>query len=529
VLGRNQNLLLARNNTHEPGAATAEPSLSVAAMAGVADGLTSGQISEPRPPRIAKFARHASVFTAANLTCLAMNGIIAFLLPRLLSMEAYGYYRLFLLYGSFAGVVHLGFLDGLLMRWAENPGERLPAELAPAFRFLGIEHALVLFPVAFGVIMFSSLPHTTILVLAITAYAWLWNWLFLGQCALQALKSFSPLSLVVVAPPALLLIGALYLSRIGLLTLGSILAAYILANTIAAVGQWMYLRRRFQEHPPRRTLEVGWLHIRLGWSVLGANLVAMLVVSLDRIVVSARFSIREFALYSFAANALGLTYSAILSVATVIFPYLSEGLSPKGLVRAYHTGEAAVLLLWALGITSYFPLAWMVGAWIPNYVESLPLIRVLLLTTGLAAGIHIVHSPYFRIARQQRSFLIGALIGLMGASVFLALAVHGRRLTYFTWAMAGAALAWWMSNEILLARMFVQSQLAVVRRLCLMALCAIVFLLCTSLGGLMRGAILYAAWLMIFGVIVKRDAGELMPWSRGGFNPASWFKNVFAD
>jgi O-antigen/teichoic acid export membrane protein len=64
-------------------------------------------------------------------------------------------------------------------------------------------------------------------------------------------------------------------------------------------------------------------HIRLGWSILGANLVANVLLSLDRIVLSARFSIRDFAIYSFAANALGLVYTMILSISRVVFPYLS--------------------------------------------------------------------------------------------------------------------------------------------------------------------------------------------------------------
>jgi O-antigen/teichoic acid export membrane protein len=488
----------------------------------------SAEMRVARSSRISEFARHATVFTGANFVCLALNGVLAFLFPRLLSMEAYGYYRLFLLYGSFAGIVHLGFLDGLLIRWAEDPGARLPRELGPAFRFLGLEHAALLLPAVCVVVVFVTGPHSTVLAFAIAVYAWLWNWACLGQFALQALKLFSPLSLFTVAAPLLLLVAVLSLGHMGWLSLESVLVACLLANLIATVWQWVSVRRHVRKYSECKIVELGVQHLRLGWSVLGANLIALLVVSLDRIVLSARFSIRQFALYSFAANALALTYSAILSVARVVFPYLSDGMSPEGLIRAYQTGEAAVLFLWGIGICSYFPLAWMVGRWLPNYVESLPLIRVLMLATGLAAGIHIVHSSYFRISRQQNSFLIGAIIGLVSGVGLLSIAVHGGRLIYFAWAMAGSALAWWLFNELLLARMVAQPRGTIVRRLSAMGACAGVFLFCASRASLVIGMAMYAGWLVIFGIALHRDV-EALPWSRLRFSPPNWLKDVFAD
>src|ERR1700686_182539 len=90
------------------------------------------------------FARHAVVHTVANLGTLACSGAFAFILPRFLSVDDYGYYRLFLLYGSFAGILHLGFLDGLLVRWAARPLPRLRNELSGSLVFLTLEQIALL-------------------------------------------------------------------------------------------------------------------------------------------------------------------------------------------------------------------------------------------------------------------------------------------------------------------------------------------------------------------------------------------------
>ena len=105
--------------------------------------------------RVRQFTRHASLFTLSNLASLAANGALAFVLPRILSMENYGYYRLFLLYGGFAGLLHLGFLDGVLIRWAEHPATP-QRELNPAFRFLVLQHLFLLPALGFCALLITG-------------------------------------------------------------------------------------------------------------------------------------------------------------------------------------------------------------------------------------------------------------------------------------------------------------------------------------------------------------------------------------
>src|SRR5262245_25959183 len=77
------------------------------------------QVSTPELQ--SRFVKHAFVFTAANVLYLALQAVLTFLLPRLLTVESFGYYRLFILYSGFVGVLHFGYLDGLLIRWAAAP------------------------------------------------------------------------------------------------------------------------------------------------------------------------------------------------------------------------------------------------------------------------------------------------------------------------------------------------------------------------------------------------------------------------
>ena len=301
------------------------------------------------------------------------------------------------------------------------------------------------------------------------------------------------------AAPVLTLTGALLLYWVWHLSLVSVIGCCLLANLVATTAQWRFVVRRVDPNIKTRILSHGFHNIGLGWSVLAANLIAALAVSLDRFVLSAKFSIRDFAIYSFAANALGLTYNMILSVARVVFPYLAQDVSRSGLSRALEAGEAGVLLLWSAGLAAYFPVAWIVKHWLPAYQQSLPLIQILMLATGFVAAIQVLHSPFFRLLRKQNLFLVGACAGLLTAGALLKIAVISSRLTWFAWAMVASAAAWWLVNEFMLQHSGVQRMWRTLRQFVLCLTASALFLVCASRQGLAVGASLYALWLLILG------------------------------
>jgi GT2 family glycosyltransferase/O-antigen/teichoic acid export membrane protein len=448
------------------------------------------------------FARHLVLFSLANLGSLVGNGVLTFLLPRWLSMESYGYYRLFVLYGGFSGALHLGLLDGALIRWAARSPERLQAEMRQMLIFLLLQHGVLLAPaMAVLVVWFRHQPWF-FLVAAILLYALVWNAAVLGQFALQADKSFGLLSAVTVIHPALLLAIVATLTHWRHLTLEALLGAYLGAWLAAAIALWIVL---LAKHPGKiggteHVWHTGLFNIRVGWSVLLAGLLTNLALSLDRIAVSMSFSILDFAIYSLAATALAVVNTIILSISRVVFPYLSDGLATDLRIRAYAWGEATLMGLWALSLAGYFPLRLLIGRLLPAYQPSLPVLRPLMLSTGLTAVIYILHANYFRSSRRQARLLAGACAGLAAAALFLALAGGSHRLANMSWAMLGAVVVWWAVDEALLRELMHRTLLEICKTLAFASACGGSFLLCASIPNKGLGLMAYggaAVWLTV--------------------------------
>jgi O-antigen/teichoic acid export membrane protein len=269
--------------------------------------------------------------------------------------------------------------------------------------------------------------------------------------------------------------------------------------------------------------QIGWYNLRAGWSILLATVVTILALSLDRIAVSLSFGIRDFAVYSLAATALAVLNTIMLSVSRVVFPYLSgEGLSPQLKLRAYTWGESCLVTLWAISLAGYFPLRSLIGWYLPAYGRSLPILRLLMLATGLTAVIYILHANYFRSGLRQGRLLAGACVGLFSAALFLALARRTGSLPNMAWAMVAAIGVWWGADEMLLRELIKKTALETGKTLIFTLACGGSFLLCATNLNPGRGFVWYACIATLLVTLVYGRALRSLPltklfapWSAG--------------
>jgi O-antigen/teichoic acid export membrane protein len=452
-----------------------------------------------------RFARDVLVFGWANVICLLLNAILTFLLPRYLTIEDFGHYRLFVLYSSMAGLVHFGLLDGILVRWAEKPDERIEPEIKSTLIFLLVQHGIVLGPACLLLARWFRTTESLGLWLGLVAYVIVFNCSTIGQVALQARKQFDRLSFFTVVTVGSLLGLLLMWKLAGRLSALTAIASYVVANMLAAIGIWRAVLKPGAGSVPhlQEIGKFGIANIHLGWRILIANSLLTLIPSLDRFFVSGALSIRDFAIYAFAGNALAIVYTVATSAARVVYPYLSEGASVESRRRAYTVGRAALLALWSLSLALYFPTALLVQWILPKYVISLPVVRVLMINSGFVSMIHILHANYFRVSLALNQFLIGSAVGLASAVLLLTLAKRVGSLEWFAGAMTAAVVVWWATNEGLLARSLGDPWSARFRILALWLVSSGLFLTACSIRSVWLGGLSYMATavpLVAFGI-----------------------------
>lgn len=69
----------------------------------------------------------------ANMVSLATGFITAFILPKFLNMEQYGYLRIFTFYITYVGIMHFGFNDGIYVKYGNYDYEDIPKDKFKAY------------------------------------------------------------------------------------------------------------------------------------------------------------------------------------------------------------------------------------------------------------------------------------------------------------------------------------------------------------------------------------------------------------
>jgi len=368
------------------------------------------------------FGKDTLIYTAGQGLLILFGFIQLLIIPKYLSVEGYGYWQLFMLYASYIGILHLGFINGTHLRWAGKELNQVGSEIKIAFRFLLLEQLLIIIPLGFALYFLLQPPFQWI-GLMILVYAFIINLAAFFTWTCMAVRKFKLLTAVNVGRGLAFLILIVLLFALGYLDYQYVILASLTAFLLALFGLAFRFRKYlWGEMPSISSLwAYGKENINIGIFVLLGNFVVVLFLTIDRLMVSSFFAIEQFAIYTFALTVAVIAYTFVGAVSQVFFPYLSA--APELRTRAYQLGKPAIILAWAAILTIYFPLTGLIEFYLPHYVASLPIMQILLCTVGFGSLIQILHVSFYMVYRKQRQYFLWGITALALSVILNLLAI----------------------------------------------------------------------------------------------------------
>ena len=405
------------------------------------------------------FGKDVSIYSLGNGFILVFGLVQFFIIPKYLTVEGYGYWQLFVLYASYVGILHLGFIDGILVRWAGKELVQIGNEIRVAFAFLLVEQIVVVVPLAL-ILYFLIHPPLQWLWLMILAYAFVMNLATFFMFTAQAVRKFRLLTTVNVGRGLTFLLLVIVLFATGYLNYHYVVIAYLMGFVVALFALAFWFRKYlWGEKPAISSLwAYGRQNINVGIFVLLGNFVVVLFLTIDRLMVSSFFSIEQFAVYAFATVIVTVViYTFARAASDVFFPYLSAA-APELRAQTYRLGKPAIILAWAAVLAGYFPLARLIEFYLPHYVASLPVMQVLLCTVGFGSLIQVLHVNYYKVYRKQRQYFLWGIAALTLSVVLNLLAIKAwGTLESVAIATLVSFGVWYIVNELSLRSVVEQS------------------------------------------------------------------------
>lgn len=360
----------------------------------------------------------------SNFSTILAGVLVSFFLPKIITVEDYGFYKIFSLYFNYLGVLSLGIIDGIVLKYGNKNLDELEKE-----KFRSIFNAYIFIHIAFVIIidviaLFLFRDDYKFILLMLGATLLPVNIIGYFQQISQITQRFKEFSIIKIIQSILNVLFIFILIIIFYIKDNNIdykvyIYGLVLINFILALWYIYTYRSIIFGKKISFSICVSELKqlILTGFPLLIANLCSTLLLSLDRQFVSILFETEEYATYAFAYSMLSLITVATSSISTVIYP-LFKRLDKTKLIESYRTISLIVLIV-VFGICLvYNPLCYFIEWFLPNYIESLVIFRIILPGVSLSAMVTVVLHNYYKVFDKSFKFFLISLFTLAISILF---------------------------------------------------------------------------------------------------------------
>lgn len=455
--------------------------------------------------------KNISYVSISNIIVLIAGVLVGFLLPKIVGVTDYGYYKTYTLYATYIGMFHFGITDGIYLKYGGFDYSSLDRD-----RFL-------FYTKAFSVIEFSIAVFILFMSLALAKGEYRFVFSFLAAYLLfhnitgyyqgisQATSRFVELSSRNVIQSVLICIAVITLWIIKcffvpLATYKTYIVLYTIIIAILTIW-YVYTYRDISVGKYRAAL---WKDIprfiKIGFPLMLANLCSSLILTLDRQFVNILFNKETYAVYAFAYNMLSLVTTATSAVSMVLYPKLKQT-DKDTLKTQYDVLVSAITCVVFFSLIVYFPLGIFVNWFLPKYSESLNIFRIIFPGLAVSSAITIVMHNYYKTLGINFSFFIKSIIALVvsGIANYIAYVLF-KTTTAISVASIITILFWYILVEAYFIRNY---HIKWIKNLAYLFIMMISFYLITCINNLVIAAVIYGIVCVLISYVFNKQTLKL--------------------
>lgn len=391
----------------------------------------------------------------SNVAILLSGVLVGFLLPKIIGVTDYGYYKTYTLYATYVGMFHFGISDGIYLKYGGKDYEALERD---KFRYYSKAFILIEAVIAVALAIFSMLVlrnEYRFIFLFLSIYLLFHNITGYYQSISQATSRFNELSSRNIIQSVLIsiaVIGLWILHRHTGTELTYRTYTILYSFIVVALALWYMSTYRditFGKSVVDASIrkDISYF-IRIGFPLMLANLCSSLILTLDRQFVNILYDTDTYAIYAFAYNMLSLVTTATSAIATVLYPNLRR--TNESILKKQYSSLVGIILCVVFAcLIIYFPMNLFVNWYLPKYADSLEIFRVIFPGLAISSAITIVMHNYYKTLGINFKFFIKTIITLAVSAAANVVAYYAVGTTVsISWASIITMIFWYFLVEI---------------------------------------------------------------------------------
>lgn len=349
----------------------------------------------------------------SNVFTIISGIVVGFLLPKLIGITNYGYYKTFVLYITYSGLFQFGISEGILLKYGGVDYEELDKKVFRSYSqsFIIIEFITSLILIIFSMVFLDG--EYSFIFVCVAMFILFQNVTTYYQYISQITNRFNELSirnviksiLTILTILGMLLYSYIYNRKVISYRIYTII--YIIINSILMFWYiYTYREITFGEKEASNKESSIFLLAKFGLPLLLSSICGTLILNIDRQFVNMYFDIDTYGAYAFAYSIISLITTATSSIGTVIYPQ-AKRTNEISLISKYQSlSKLLIAFVMACGCI-YFPLCKFMSIFFINqvkYLDSLPIFRVLLPGLSISCTISLITQTYYKTFNLNKSY-----------------------------------------------------------------------------------------------------------------------------
>lgn len=370
--------------------------------------------------------KNVSYSFGANIVSLGVSVLMVMFVPKLLPVEDYGKWQLFLFYFSYLGFLHFGWEDGIYLRYAGKSFDELSPRVFSG-QFLGIIILqLVLSGLAFLLSQFfiADPIKQTVFVCAVSLAVFV-NFNTGCNFIMQITNRIKDYARIVLSEQIILLLLVFSFLLLGFNQFYYMYMAKLCSVAIVSV-LCFYLCRSLW------TTRIGSIHdicheaglnLEVGIKLMFANIASMLIIGIVRYGISIGWDVSTFGKVSLTLGVSNFLMVFINSVSVVFFPILKR-MDKQRLPEMYMQIRTILACVLFFMLIFYYPIKEILSWWLPKYADSLIYMSVLFPVCLFESKVSLLINTYLKSLRKEALMLKINLISVGVAAIVTFLTIE---------------------------------------------------------------------------------------------------------
>lgn len=362
--------------------------------------------------QIKNVIKNFSFSITSNLISLMISTLVIAIVPKIIGVNSYGYFQLYLFYASYIGFFHLGWCDGIYLNYGGAYYSDLNKKKMSAQFWLLFLFELVLIIAMIIVINCLNLDNDKSFILLLTAFSIIFVIpKTMLSYILQSSSRIKEYSLIIVIEKVIYCLMVLIVIFSNHKDYKLLIFSDILGKIVSMLFS-IYVCKDIvfsKLEPLKKSIPESINNVSVGSKLMVANIAGMLILGIVRMAIEDNWSIETFGKVSLAISISNLMMVFVNAIGIVLFPMLRR-INNQQLKKLYSSLRDTLMLPLLAILLLYYPMQKILVIWLPNYEVSFRYMALLFPVCIFESKMQMLINIYLKALRKEKFLLKANLI-----------------------------------------------------------------------------------------------------------------------